>query len=104
MLGWVMWAEMPLVLSKNLRFGLLSSQPVAQRCLNHLLFQHGSVLQGHGEGIRDGSLFWVMVVFGELGVFDARDALSQRFDKSRSCGLAVIRVVGGLKTVKNEHR
>lgn len=97
------WCNVVLELLQNDRLGLFSSESVAEWCLNDLLRQDGAVLQGHGQGVGDGSLLWVVVVLGELWVLHTLDLLAEGFDERRLSGLAAISVVVRGQATEHEH-
>lgn len=103
MLSRVVGSKMPLVLGQNLGLRLLTSQAVAERCLDDLLVEHGTVLELDCQRVGDGALGGVMVVLGELRVFDTADALSEGLNECGCGGLALIGVVGCLEAVEHEH-
>ena len=94
---------MTLVLLKNDRLSLLTSETVAKRSLNSNLVKDGAVVELDGEGVGDGSESGVMVVLGVLGVLNALDLLAEGLDELRGSGLTTVSVVGGLEAAENEH-
>lgn len=95
--------EVTLVLVEDLGLGLFATQTVAEGCLDDNLVEHGAVVQGDGESVGDGTLAGVVVVQGELGVFDTADALAEVLKKRRGSGLGAVSVVVGGQAAEGEH-
>lgn len=98
-----MGLQVTLVLVENLGLSLLAAQTVAEGCLDDNLVKYGAVVQGDGESVGDGTLAGVVVVLGELGVFDAADALAEVLEKRRGSGLRAVSVVVGGQAAEGEH-
>lgn len=95
--------EVTLILSQDLRLSLLATETVTKWCLDGDLIQHGTIVQGNGQCIGDGTLGRVVVVNCELRVLDTLDALAQVLDKRGRGGLGAVSVVGGCEAVEGEH-
>jgi hypothetical protein len=95
--------QVTLELLHDLRLGLLTPEPVAERRLDDFLLENGAVLERDGQGVGNGALLGVMVVLGELRVFHAGDLLAQRLDELRGGGFAAVAVVFGDQAVESEH-
>jgi hypothetical protein len=94
---------MMLVLLQDLRLGLISPQFMSKGCFDNHFVQDGSVLEGNGQGVGNGSLLWIMIIRSELWVFYAGDSLSQALDQFRSGSFSAINVVSRFKSVERKH-
>ncbi|KAI6983492.1 2-methylcitrate dehydratase [Hortaea werneckii] len=92
-----------LVLLHDLRLGFFTAETVAEWGLDHFLLQHCAVLQTNGQRVGDGALVRVVVVLGELRVFDTFDALTEALDKWARGGFTSVAVVRSHETVEDEH-
>lgn len=95
--------QVTLVFRQNLRLSLLTTETVAKGSFNGNFVEDGTVVQGDGKSVGDGTLCGVVVVDGELRVFDTLDALAEVFDKGRCSGFGAVGVVVCCETVEGEH-
>lgn len=98
-----MTLDVALILGKDFRLGFFAAELVAQRCFNNDFVENGAVVEGYGERVGDCALGGVVVVPGELGVFDALDAFTEVFEEFRGRGFGAVGIVLGCQSVEDEH-
>lgn len=79
---------------------VVTAESVTNWVLDNHLIENGSVLEGDGDGVSDGTLFWVMVVGGEGLVLNTLHLLAEGID-SRVSG-DIIGVICGDETSVDE--
>lgn len=71
---------MPLELRQQKRGAFRTPALMSNRVLHNNFVQDGAVVQGDEEGVPDGPFGGLVVVYGELGVFDAVDLGAEGVD------------------------
>lgn len=92
-----------LVLGKDFGLGFFATEFVAQGCFDDDFVEDGTVVEGYGERVGDCALGGVVVVLGELGVFNALDAFAEVFEEFGGGGFGAVGVVLSGQAVEDEH-